>query len=242
MSLFYHTFSKSKIADANSTGVDIVGDFLMTSLLNGQAASYPATVKVKTPSYNGVAQGTAYTKDFDITVYGRPRYGIQLSPGNRDFDDAVENNYSGITGQIVTITGSLTLTLSDTTNFQISTTNISSIATGSSGQFTITPKDSLGEGEYTATVIVGGGNIGGQAEAQRTFTVSFEVVEAVYTITLLNNSGDAAIDAPHAFTGQVAGNYADQSGQALTVKVTPRTLLPAGSGMPFYLYLQGQNA
>jgi hypothetical protein len=218
------------VPNDGGTGVTIDGGVLKTGSLNGGETNYTGgvTVTVRATIANGAAQGTPYTEDFGITVYGRPQYGIQLTPDSKDFADAVENNYSNITGQIVTITnigeeetGDLTLTLSDTTNFTLSTASISNIATtGGQAQFTITPNNSLPAAEYTATVIVGGGNIGGgQAEAQRTFNVSFEVVEADYTITLVNNSGDAEIVDPHTFTAQNY-NYSSQGGNALTVKVT----------------------
>jgi hypothetical protein len=94
--------------------------------------------------------------------------------------------YGSQSGQALTVTienigeeatGALTLTLSDTASFQISTTTISSIAANNDDTFTIEPKTGLDASQtaYTATVIVSGGNIGGQTDAELTLTVSFTV-------------------------------------------------------------------
>jgi hypothetical protein len=108
----------SVAADSAGTGVMVENGVLKTSRLTGaEEINYPATVTVRATIPNGREPGLPYTQDFDITVYGKPKYGIQLSLTSKTFESK-EVGYSTIEGQGITITnigeeatGNLTLSL-----------------------------------------------------------------------------------------------------------------------------------
>jgi len=127
--------------------------------------------------------------EFTVNVSGQPQYGITLSHTAITFLDA-KVGYPAQAAQTVTVrnvgydpTGDLDIALSGTnaSAFTLSPTpaEISSIAAGETGTFTITPKDGLSVGTYTATITVSNTD----NDISRELTVSFTVYELT-SITL----------------------------------------------------------
>ena len=192
-------------------------------------STYTATVKVS--GGNGISDET-----FNVSYYV-PKYEISLSPGtDKDFG-TVTVGYGAQSAHSVTInnvgdkaTGVLTIALSggDSSDFILSTSSISDIAQGSNDSFTVVPKPSLPEGEYTETVTVSGGN-GIEAKS---FDVSFIVAARSISI---NRSGTVPFISQTSGSGYgseslsvVITNTSDVATGALTVALSDNTYFTLG--------------
>ena len=120
------------------------------------------------------------------TVWERNPYSIALTPASNYSFPSAGVNYDTQNALSVTVnndgimaTGSLIIMLSGTnaSNFTLSATSISSIATGGNNSFTVRPNNGLPVGTYTATVTVSGSNV-----TSRSFNVGFAVNQAYYSI------------------------------------------------------------
>jgi uncharacterized membrane protein len=165
----------------NSIGVNGSNSFTVTPKTGLSAGTYSATVTV--------SGGSVESKSFSVsfTVNAAPTYGISLTPETWTFPAATAG-YGAQTVKSVTITntgnqptGNLTLALSNSTAFTLSTTLVNSIGANGSNSFTVTPKTGLSAGNYSATVTVSGGtNI-----TSKSFSLSFTVNAApTYGISL----------------------------------------------------------
>jgi uncharacterized membrane protein len=183
------TTSVNSIA-AGSTGV-----LTVTPKTGLAAGTYSATVTV--------SGGSVTSKSFSVsfTVNAAPAYGISLNPQTWTFP-AASAGYGAQTAKSVTIsnigtqpTGNLTIALSNSSAFTLSSTSINSIAAGGSSPFTVTPKTGLAAGSYSATVTVSGGSV-----TSKTFSVSFTVTgfsSVAAAIAYLNSyAGGSSFNAP----------------------------------------------
>jgi hypothetical protein len=156
----------------NSLAAGGTAPFKVTPKTGLSAGTYSATVTV-----SGGTNITAKNFSVSFTVNPpAPVYGISLNPGTWTFP-AADPGYGAQTAKSVTIsntgthpTGNLTLALSSSSAFTLSTTAINSIGVNGSNSFTVTPKTGRAAGTYSATVTVSGGNI-----TSKNFSVSFTV-------------------------------------------------------------------
>ncbi|MCL2681908.1 MAG: M6 family metalloprotease domain-containing protein [Bacteroidales bacterium] len=131
-----------------------------------------------------------------ITTLATPTYGITLSQIETYTFTAATYGYSAQTPFSVTInnsgsepTGMLNINLNgvNATNFELSKTSVTTIATGGMDMFTVVPQIDLAAGIYTATVVVAFEITGGHDTAMpKSFDVSFTV----------NKANGAAVTAP----------------------------------------------
>jgi hypothetical protein len=156
------------VTDADGTGITSIPS------TNKVTASAAGTLQIRATITNGTAVGTNYTKDFSIVF---STYGITLSPNNATYDPYVIAT-SPLTVTVSNpagngATGALTVVLSGTnsTDFNLSTSSLTTIAAGANTTFTVTPEAGLVAGTYTATVTVSGGN-GISAALNVSFTVA----------------------------------------------------------------------
>jgi hypothetical protein len=144
------------------------------------------TVEVKARQNNSVTI-TMRQAEEDL-----PSNGILLSQTGTHIFSSVLSDYPPVTPLAITVTntgdretGELTVALSDTTGFTLSSDNIASIPVSGStiDVFTVGPKPDLTGGTYSATVTVSGAN-----GITASFGVSFTVLQT-YTVSFNINEG-----------------------------------------------------
>jgi uncharacterized membrane protein len=213
---------------AGGTGTFTVVPNTGLTATGGAAGTYTATVTVS--GSNGIT--ASFGVSFTVTV--APTYGIALDKTDtQTFADAYAG-YAAIEPLTVTVantgnqaTGGLFAALSGANagSFALSAGSISSIAAGGTRTFTVAPNTGLGEGSYTATVTVSGGN---------GITASFGVN---FTVTATPTYGVAlSVNGTHAFPGVDSGYGAVEP---LTVTVS-NTGNQATGGL--FAALSGANA
>jgi uncharacterized membrane protein len=200
------------------------------------AGTYTATVTV--------SGGNNISAKFDVSfkVKAVSGYGIELSPtGPLTFEDAVEDG--PVPGaQTITVsnrgsqpTGGLSLTMTGDSAFTLNKTTMGSIAVNGSDTFTIAPNSGLGEGEYTATVSVTGGN-----GISAGFVVSFTVKPAGTRIYSISLSETGTYPFPPAVFG-----YGEQAVKSVTIHNTgnqPTGALTAAVGAGFEITAPANGA
>jgi hypothetical protein len=176
------------------------------------------TVTVTATIINGASATTNYTKDFDIVF---STYGITLSPNNVTYDPYVIAT-SPLTVTVSNpagngATGALTVALSGTnsTDFNLSTPSLTTIAAGANTTFTVTPKAGLAAGTYTATVTVSGGN-----GISATLNVSFTVAVTTGNITITFVITDAKPSIPSIPTLSKSGTPGGTPNSKVTLTAT----------------------
>jgi len=168
--------------DISNILVGNTSSFTVAPNLGLDVGHYTATVTVS--GSNGISQSF----DVSFTVVPIPTYDITLSQTEiHTFDTLfLGYNQSELTPLVVTITntgnqptGELNIALSGTnaSNFTLSRTSVSSIATGLTDDFTVVPIAGLLEGTHTATVTVTG-----ETNISENFDVRFTVNRTPTTV------------------------------------------------------------
>ena len=156
------------IQDAGTTGATISNGNQLNTTTTG-------TAKVRATIANGTAEGTPYTKDFDIIVAQLvPVYTISASP-NPSFGSLPEG-YTQPAAQTVTIqnTGNSPVTLNPptSTHYDIGALSTPSLAAGATATFTVRPKTGLIVGTYDEKIDITGSN-----STSTSVTATFAVTE-----------------------------------------------------------------
>jgi subtilisin family serine protease/uncharacterized membrane protein len=155
----------------SSIAAGVSDSFTVTPNTGLSAGTYTATVTV-----SGI---NIVSRSFNVSliVTPEPVSGISLYPATDKVFDSVTIGYGVQAPHNVTINntgnqpiGLLIIRSSDPFRFRLNKTSISNIATGGSGNFTITPNKGLAAGTHTARIMVSGVNVTAQS-----FNVSFTV-------------------------------------------------------------------
>ena len=147
---------------------------------NLSAGNHTATVTIKG---NSPEESLAtFTVSFEVTQAQPQAVAITATPETLTFDSKIEGYEAAPEAQTVTITntskntetGALTVALPvGNEDFNLTNTQITTIAAGENATFTVQPKTGLGVGTHTATVTISGAGI----TASKTVNVRFEVTQ-----------------------------------------------------------------
>jgi uncharacterized membrane protein len=212
-------------ASINSIEAGGKATFTVTPNNNLAVGTYTAEVTV---SGDDIKEAQSFTVSFKVNP--APDYGISLNQSGTYTFATVVVGYGAQTAKSVIIsntgnqpTGDLTVALSSSSAFALSSTEINSIAAGRSDYFTVVPELGLAAGTYTADVTVSGDDI-----TSKSFTVKITVIAKTYSIALYKeDSTELSSTSPLIFPPATVGYTT--APDALTVTVTNAGNQPTGN-------------
>ena len=187
---------------------------------NLSAGNHTATVTIKG---NSPEESLAtFTVSFEVTQAQPQAVAITATPETLTFDSKIEGYEAAPEAQTVTITntskntetGALTVALPvGNEDFNLTNTQITTIAAGENATFTVQPKTGLGVGTHTATVTISGAGI----TASKTVNVSFEVTQAQPQAVAITATPETLT-----FDSKIEGYEAAPEAQTVTITNTSK--------------------